>query len=296
MTQAPARPATPERQAFATHGIVGVLLVIVLLAATAACIALAFRGAVGLGILGVLFGIAALLSLGGFFVIQPNQAEVLVFLGKYRGTVRKNGWFWTNPFTSKRKVSLRIQNFNTPQLKVNDAEGNPVEIGAVVVWHVLDTARATFDVENYAQFIEVQSETALRHIATEYPYDVGADPNVSTLRGSPDEVTKSLDHELQERLSSAGIQVVETRLTHLAYAPEIAGAMLQRQQASAILAARNRIATGAAGIVEQVIKNLEKSKIVSLNNDQKAHMVTSLLVVLTSERGAQPVLSTGTPE
>lgn len=286
------RPATPERQAFATHGMVGVLFVFLLLAATAVMIGVAFRGAPGLGILAILFGLGALISLAGFFVIQPNQAEVLVFLGKYRGTVRRNGWFWTNPFTSKRKVSLRVQNFNTPQLKVNDAEGNPVEIGAVVVWHVADTARATFDVENYAQFIEVQSETALRHIATEFPYDVGTDAKVATLRGSPDQVTKALDTELAERLSVAGIQVVETRLTHLAYAPEIAGAMLQRQQAAAILAARNRIATGAAGIVEQVLKNLEKAKVVTLTADQRAHMVTSLLVVLTSERGAQPVLST----
>ncbi len=284
---------TPERQAFALPGIVGLLIILLFVGGAIALMLVGAAGVPALFIPGVLLGIAAFLSIGGLFVIQPNQAEVLVFLGRYRGTVHKDGWYWTNPFTAKRKLSLRVQNFNTPTLKVNDADGNPIEIAAVVVWRVADTARATFDVENYGQFIQVQAETAVRHIANEYPYDVGADPRSATLRGSADQVSKTLNAELQSRLNVAGIQVVETRLTHLAYSPEIAGAMLQRQQAAAIIAARQRIATGAVGIVETVLRDLSKSGQVKLTPDQKAQMVSSLLVVLTSDRGAQPVLQTG---
>ncbi|MCA1810863.1 MAG: SPFH domain-containing protein [Halobacteriales archaeon] len=283
---------TEERVAFALPGIVGLLLVFLLLGSGVALLALGVAGAGAATVLpGIALGVLGFLCVGGMFVIQPNQAEVLVFLGRYRGTVKEAGWYWTNPFTSKRKVSQRAQNFNTPRLKVNDADGNPIEIAAVVVWRVLDTGRASFDVENYAQFIEIQSETALRHITTQYPYDVGADPKQPTLRGSADVVGQALKDELQERLAVAGIQVVETRLTHLAYSPEIAGAMLQRQQAAAIIAARSRIATGAVGIVESVLENLARSGAVKLTADQKAQMVSSLLIVLTSERGAQPVLS-----
>lgn len=284
---------TQERVAFALPGLVGLVLTLLLGAGALALIGFGLAsGHPGWAFPGVLCGIAALLCMGGNFVIQPNQAEVLVFLGRYRGTVKEAGWYWTNPFTAKRKVSLRVQNFNTPRLKVNDADGNPIEIAAVVVWRVLDTGRATFDVENYAQFIEIQSETALRHITTQYPYDVGADPSHPTLRGSADVVGKALRDELQERLAAAGIEVLETRLTHLAYSPEIAGAMLQRQQAAAIIAARSRIATGAVGIVEAVLESLQNSGAVKLTADQKANMVASLLVVLTSERGAQPVVPT----
>src|SRR5687768_1094043 len=283
---------TPERQAFALPGIVGLLIVILFAGAAVACILIGVAGAPGLVALGVVLGIAAFLCIGGLFVIQPNQAEVLVFLGRYRGTVHKDGWYWTNPFTSKRKLSLRVQNFNTPTLKVNDADGNPIEIAAVIVWRVADTARASFDVENYGQFVQVQAETAVRHIANEYPYDVGPDPRSATLRGSADQVSKTLNAELQSRLNVAGIQVIETRLTHLAYSPEIAGAMLQRQQAAAIIAARQRIATGAVGIVETVLKDLSKNGQIKMTSEEKAQMVTSLLVVLTSDRGAQPVLAT----
>jgi regulator of protease activity HflC (stomatin/prohibitin superfamily) len=283
---------TQERVAFALPGSVGLLLVLLLMGGGLALLLLGFAGARPTLVLpGIALGIAGFLCVGGMFVIQPNQGEVLVFLGRYRGTVKDAGWYWTNPFTSKRKVSLRVQNFNTPRLKVNDADGNPIEIAAVVVWRVLDTGRASFDVENYAQFIEIQSETALRHITTQYPYDVGSDAKQPTLRGSADVVGKALKDELQERLSAAGIDIIETRLTHLAYSPEIAGAMLQRQQAAAIIAARSRIATGAVGIVESVLENLARSGAVKLTADQKANMVSSLLIVLTSERGAQPVLS-----
>lgn len=288
----PSGSATQERVAFALPGLVGLLLILVLLGAGIGLVVLGTAGAAFLLLPGVLLGVAGLLCIGGMFVIQPNQGEVLVFLGRYRGTVKEAGWYWTNPFTAKRKVSLRVQNFNTPRLKVNDADGNPIEIAAVVVWRVLDTGRASFDVENYPQFIEIQSETALRHITTQYPYDVGADPGQPTLRGSADVVGKALQEELQERLAVAGIEVVETRLTHLAYSPEIAGAMLQRQQAAAVIAARSRIATGAVGIVESVLEALQKSGAVKLTADQKAQMVASLLVVLTSERGAQPILPT----
>lgn len=290
---APPPSSTQERPAFALPGIVGLLIILLLLGGALACILAGVAAAPALILVGILLGVAGLLCIGGLFVIQPNQAEVLVFLGHYRGTVRREGWYWTNPFTTKRKLSLRVHNFNTPTLKVNDADGNPIEIAAVVVWRVLETAHASFDVENYPQFIEVQSETAVRHIATEYPYDVGADPKAPTLRGSADVVGRNLQQELQDRLAVAGIQVIETRLTHLAYSPEIAGAMLQRQQAAAIIAARSRIATGAVGIVETVLKDLSRSGQVRLTADQKAQMVSSLLVVLTSDRGAQPVLQTG---
>jgi regulator of protease activity HflC (stomatin/prohibitin superfamily) len=294
MAAPPPAGATPERPAFALPGIVGLLLVVVLAALALLCFFGGVIGFPGLMVLGVILGIAAFLCIGGLFVIQPNQAEVLVFLGRYRGTVRGDGWYWTNPFTSKRKLSLRVQNFNTPTLKVNDADGNPIEIAAVVVWRVLDTGRTSFDVESYAQFIQVQAETAVRHIANEFPYDVGADPKAPTLRGDADLVGRQLQAELQARLEVAGIQVVETRLTHLAYSPEIAGAMLQRQQAAAIIAARQRIATGAVGIVEAVLGDLQRSGTVKLTSDQRAQMVASLLVVLTSDRGAQPVLATAT--
>ena len=296
---APIRPdrigagATPEKEAFAVHGFVGLLVILAFggLAFLSAMMGVGLR-LPGMFVLAVASGILAVLSIGGMFVIQPNQAEVLVFLGKYRGTVKREGWYWTNPFTSKRKLSLRVENFNTPRLKVNDADGNPIEIAAVVVWRVRDTARATFDVERYGQFVEVQSETALRHIATQYPYDNTTRSEQATLRGSADEVGQALKVELQERLALAGIEVLETRLTHLAYSPEIAGAMLQRQQAAAIIAARARIAEGAVGIVETVLESLAERKVVTLTPQDKARMVSSLLVVLTSERGAQPVLPT----
>ena len=284
---------TPERQAFALPGIVGLLIILLFAGGAIALMLVGAAGVPALFVPGILLGIAAFLCIGGLFVIQPNQAEVLVFLGRYRGTVHKDGWYWTNPFTAKRKLSLRVQNFNTPTLKVNDADGNPIEIAAVVVWRVADTARASFDVESYGQFIQVQAETAVRHIANEYSYDVGVDPKSATLRGSAEEVARTLRTELQARLDVAGIQVVETRLTHLAYSPEIAGAMLQRQQAAAIIAARQRIATGAVGIVETVLKDLSKNGNIKLSSEEKAQMVSSLLVVLTSDRGAQPVLQTG---
>ncbi|MGD9646036.1 MAG: SPFH domain-containing protein [Pirellulales bacterium] len=229
----------------------------------------------------------------GFFIVQPNQAEVLVLFGRYVGSVKRDGWYFTNPLVSKAKISLRVRNFQSEQLKVNDLDGNPIEIAAVVVWKVVDTARASFDVENYEQFVEVQSETAIRRLASKYPYDQGDHPGAESLRGSADEVGSDLCLELQARLDVAGIEVVESRLSHLAYSPEIAGAMLQRQQAAAVIAARQRIVEGAVSMVEMALAMLEEKKVIELNASQKAEMVASLLVVLTSDRGAQPVLATG---
>jgi regulator of protease activity HflC (stomatin/prohibitin superfamily) len=244
---------------------------------------------------GILLSILGFFLARGFFLVHPNEAVVLVVFGKYRGTVRDAGWYWTNPFAARNVLSLKVRNFTSPQLKVNDADGNPIEIACVVVWRVVDTARASFDVQDYMQFVQVQSETAIRHLAAQYPYDIGSHPDTRSLRGNADEVASDLRDELQSRLALAGVDVVEARLTHLAYSAEIAGAMLQRQQANAIIAARSRIATGAVGIVETVLENLAKSGAVKLTADQKAHMVSSLLIVLTSERGAQPVLSTTDP-
>jgi hypothetical protein len=285
---------TRERSAFTFHGFLGFLLgLLVLGVGVGAVIAGIGTGLLWLIILGILLGIAGLTLWAGMFVLQPNQAMVLVFLGKYTGTVRGDGWHWVNPFTRKNRISLRVHNFNSDRLKVNDADGNPIEIAAVVVWRVIDTAKAEFDVENYAQFVNVQSETAIRHLASRYPYDRPGKDELS-LRGGTDEVAQALQAELQTRLGQAGISVLEARLTHLAYSAEIASAMLQRQQAQAIVAARQQIVAGAVGMVELVLDSLHEKKIVNLTPNQKAEIVSNLLVVLTSDRGAQPVLSTTT--
>jgi regulator of protease activity HflC (stomatin/prohibitin superfamily) len=229
----------------------------------------------------------------GLFTVQPNQAVVLTLFGSYVGTVRDSGWWWTNPFNTRRRVSLRVRSLNGHMIKVNDHAGNPVEIAAVVVWNVLDTAQAVFDVESYEDFVSVQSETAVRHLASIYPYDE-YDSDAISLRGSTDKVSQALRAELQERLRPAGVEIVEARLSHLAYAPEIAGAMLQRQQAAAIIAARQRIVEGAVGMVEMALARLSANKIVELDEERKAAMVSNLLVVLCGERAATPVLNTGT--
>lgn len=233
------------------------------------------------------------LCLGGFYTLQPNQAAVLVLFGRYRGTDRTSGFRWANPFLQKMKVSLRARNLNMQHIKVNDQRGNPIEIAAVVVWYVEDTAQATFDVDNYEQYVSVQSEAALRHLASAYPYDTTEEHTLS-LRGSMDEISGSLKKELQARLDRAGVRVDEARLSHLAYAPEIAGAMLQRQQAEAIVAARTRIVDGAVGIVEMALEKLASRGLVTLDDERKAAMVNNLLVVLCGDRNAHPVVNTGT--
>jgi hypothetical protein len=236
---------------------------------------------------------AALLMLNGFFTVQPNQAEVLILLGNYRGSVTVPGWWWTNPITTKKKISLRVRSLNGEKLKVNDKEGNPVEIAAVIVWRVRDSAKATFDVDKYEQFVAIQSETAVRHLASQYPYDAHDEETVS-LRGSMDQISEFLRNELQQRLDKAGVEIQESRLSHLAYGPEIAGAMLRRQQAGAVVAARRRIVDGAVGMVEMALERLAQNNVVDLDEEKKAAMVSNLLVVLCGEQAASPVINAGT--
>jgi regulator of protease activity HflC (stomatin/prohibitin superfamily) len=242
---------------------------------------------------GVLVLALAVFALNGFFLLQPNQAAVATLLGKYRGTVRHDGWWWVNPLKKRQKVSLRVRTFDSDVLKVNDAVGNPVEIASVINWQVADTAKAVFDVENYETFVEIQTEAAVRHVASEYPYDDYEEGQLS-LRANADEVTGTLQTELQERLKVAGVVVLDTRLRRLAYAPEIAGEMLRRQQANAVVAARQRIVVGAVGMVEHALELLSEHEVVELDEERKASMVSNLLVVLCSDRGAQPVVNSGT--
>lgn len=236
----------------------------------------------------VLFGFC----INGFFVVQPNEARVLVFFGTYVGSVRKPGFWWSNPLTVKKHVLLRIRNFNSDKLKVNDSQGNPIEIAAVVVWRVVDSAKALFDVENFETFVAIQSETAIRALATAYPYD-SHDEDGTSLRGSPDEIADKLRQEVQKRLLVAGVEVMEARINHLAYAPEIAQAMLRRQQAQAVIAARQKIVEGAVGMVEMAIKMLSEQKVIVLDEERKATMVNNLLVALVSEQEVNPVINTG---
>jgi regulator of protease activity HflC (stomatin/prohibitin superfamily) len=229
----------------------------------------------------------------GFFQVQPNQGKVMQLFGRYSGTVRAEGLRWTNPFYAKRAVSLRVRNFESSRLKVNDNDGNPIEIAAVVVWQVVDTAEAMFQVDDYENFVQIQSESALRQMATSYPYD-SHDSGAPSLRSHGKEVNQHLRDEIQERLGKAGVDVVEARITHLAYAQEIAQAMLQRQQAGAIIAARARIVEGAVSMVEMALEQLSLRGVVALDEERKAAMVSNLLVVLCGERSTQPVVNTGT--
>jgi regulator of protease activity HflC (stomatin/prohibitin superfamily) len=233
--------------------------------------------------------------LPGIIIVNPNESKVLTLFGEYVGTVKKDGLFWVNPFTVKKKVSLRAFNLNGQQLKVNDKVGNPIEIAAVIVWQIKDTARATFAVENYKQYVNIQSEAAVRHLANSFPYDNIEDETADvTLRGGTEQVSTFLEKELNERLDRAGIEVLEARISHLAYSPEIAHTMLQRQQASAIISARRLIVEGAVGMVEMALSKLSEKKIVELDEERKAAMVSNLLVVLCGDRSVNPVVNTGT--
>ena len=236
--------------------------------------------------------LAGLLA-AGVFVVNPNEGRVLQLFGAYRGTARRAGLRWANPFYTKKRISLRVRNFESARLKVNDIEGNPIEIAAVVVWQVVDTAEAVFEVDDYNNYVKVQSEAALRNLTTSYPYDAHDDAQMS-LRGHTAAVAEHLKKEIQERLARAGVQVVEARISHLAYAPEIAASMLQRQQAGAIIAARTRIVEGAVGMVEMALELLSRREIVELDNERKAAMVSNLLVVLCGERSTQPIVNAGT--
>jgi len=231
--------------------------------------------------------------MAGLFMVNPNEGKVLQLFGAYKGTAKVQGLRWANPFLTKKKVSLRVRNFESSHLKVNDIDGNPIEIAAVVVWKVFETAEAVFEVDDYEHYVKVQSESALRNLATSYAYDAHDDAQVS-LRGHTNAVAEHLKREIHERLVKAGVEVIEARISHLAYAPEIAAAMLQRQQAGAIIAARQRIVEGAVGMVEMALDMLSKKSIITLDEDRKAAMVSNLLVVLCGERSTQPVINTGT--
>lgn len=228
----------------------------------------------------------------GFFVVNPKEAAAMLLFGDYRGTVKTNGFCWANPLMTKQKISLRARNLNGEKIKVNDLSGNPIEIATVVVWEVVDTAEALFEVDDFQEYVETQSEAAVRHLASAYPYD--GPEEMLTLRGTTEEINERLESELQQRLGRAGVKVIEARLSHLAYAPEIAGAMLQRQQASAVVAARQQIVEGAVGMVELALEELSKKSIVQLDEDKKATMVSNLMVVLCSDHSVQPVINTGT--
>jgi len=244
-------------------------------------------------LLTVLCLVADAICFAGLFVVHPNQGVVVQLFGKYTGTVRAPGLHWVNPFTSRKAISLRVRNFETAHLKVNDHDGNPIEIAAVVVWNVVDTAEAAFEVDHYEDYVHVQSEAALRNLATAYPYD-SHDEAITSLRGQTAIVAAHLKKEIQERLAKAGVEVMEARISHLAYAPEIAAVMLQRQQASAIIAARQKIVEGAVGMVEMALDLLSKNKVVELDEERRAAMVSNLLVVLCGDRATQPVINTGT--
>jgi len=245
-----------------------------------------------LKIVGVVLLVLAAALAGGLFVVPPNESRVLILFGRYVGTVAEAGWWWCNPFTKRERVSLRVRNFQSERIKVNDASGNPIEIAAVVVWHIIDTARAVFDVADYEQFVVVQSETSLRQLASQYAYDDYKQDSIS-LRANADEVRESLQAELQARLRVAGIEILETRLTHLAYAPEIAEVMLRRQQAEAILAARKTMVQGAVTLVQMAVSQLADSDLIELDPERKAAMVSNLMVVLSGDHSPTPVLNTG---
>ena len=284
-----------ERQAIKVNGYAFFILGLALLGAGGYIFVLGASGDNGLGIFAgfILFALG-LLILIGLFVVQPNEARVLTLFGRYAGSVRTDGLWWVNPFTSKKKISLRVRNFQSEKMKVNDFNGNPIEIAAVIVWRVVDSAKALFDVENYETFVNIQAETAIRNISTKYPYETHDDHTAHSLRSHPDEVGEALKHELHSRLEIAGLEVMETRLSHLAYAAEIAQAMLRRQQAEAVIAARQKIVDGAVGMVEIALKRLEANGVVSLDEERKAAMVNNLMVALVSESNAQPIINTGT--
>ncbi len=276
-----------EKNAWTINGFLGILIIILF----------AFAGFYflynGQFLFAVLCLVVTLILASGITIVPPNKAKVLLFFGKYMGSIRNSGLFFTVPLTNRWTISLRVRNFNSSKLKVNDVDGNPIEIAAVVVFKVVDSAKAVFDVDDYEEFVEIQSETAIRHVATKYPYDTFEVEEVS-LRGNAEEVSQELTKNLQERLNVAGVEVLEARLTHLAYSTEIASAMLQRQQARAILAARKKIVEGAVSMAEMAVERLEKNGLVELDDERKVQMINNLMVAIISDRGAQPIINTST--
>jgi hypothetical protein len=287
-------PRTRERLVRAAPGYFMLPLGLVLgLAGIAVFVTAVVQGSGWLVLLGVLMALVGIGSLPGLTAVAPGEARVVQLLGRYIGTLRKDGLQWVNPFAARRRVSTRIRNHETDVAKVNDADGNPIEMAAVVVWQVRDTAQALFEVDDFVAFVAIQTETAVRHIANAYPYDTG-EPGKLSLRDNADEITEKLREEIGARVSSAGVKVIESRITHLAYAPEIAQAMLRRQQAGAVVAARQRIVEGAVGMVEMALDRLAEHEVVDLDEERKAAMVSNLLVVLVGDRDTQPVVNTGT--
>ncbi|MBS1853966.1 MAG: SPFH domain-containing protein [Acidobacteria bacterium] len=270
-----------------------VVLVALILLFSAMFVNSAREGQAEAAVLALTLVAVSAVCLGGLTVVNPNEAKVVVLFGTYKGTVKEPGFWWLNPLTRRRRVSLRVRNFESAKLKVNDQDGNPIEIAAVVVWKVVETAEAVFHVDDYEHFVHVQSESAVRTLATTYPYDAHTEGQLS-LRTGVVEITHRLRDEIQERLTKAGVEVIEARITHLAYAPEIAGAMLRRQQASAVIAARQKIVEGAVGMVQMALDQLSQKHVVDLDEERKASMVSNLLVVLCSDRDAQPIVNTGT--
>ncbi|MFI8302228.1 SPFH domain-containing protein [Streptomyces sp. NPDC085927] len=274
-----------------TLGLLGLLLGVGM--AVSATAVTATAGKAALIVFGILIAITAFLAMCGLNTVAPGEARVVQLFGRYRGTIREDGLRWVNPFTSRTKISTRVRNHETAVLKVNDAYGNPIELASVVVWRVEDTAQATFEVDDYVEFVSTQTEAAVRHIAIEYPYDAHEEGGLS-LRGNAEEITEKLAVELRARVDAAGVEIIESRFTHLAYAPEIASAMLQRQQAGAVVAARQLIVEGAVGMVETALARISEQDIVELDPERKAAMVSNLMVVLCGDRAVQPVLNTGT--
>ncbi len=274
----------------------GILALVVLLLATGISIATFVRGAAhedaALLVGGIVALVVTIVCWTGLFAVQPNHAKALTLFGKYKGSVRNEGLWWVNPFMAKKEVSLRVRNFETAKLKVNDLDSNPIEIGAVVVWQVYDSAEALFEVDNYEDYVRVQSESAVRSLATQYPYDAHA-PGIVSLSHNAADISERLAVEVQDRLHKAGIKVLEARITHLAYAPEIASAMLRRQQATAIIAAREKIVEGAVSMVDMALKHIDRERIVVLDEERKAAMVSNLLVTLCTDQPMHPVINTG---
>jgi hypothetical protein len=283
-----------ERELRGMSGWVAVaLLTAVLLGAGIALIAAASESSVWGVVLSALVAAAAGAGFAGLTVVNPNEAKVVTLFGVYHGSIKVAGFWWVNPLTTRRRLSLRVRNFESGKLKVNDRDGNPIEIAAVVVWRIVETFEAVFNVDDYEHFVHVQTEAAVRILATTYAYD-SHEADLLSLRSSVGEITDRLRHEVHERLAKAGIEVIEARISHLAYAPEIAGAMLRRQQATAVIAARQKIVEGAVGMVEMALQEISRKGVVQLDEERKAAMVSNLLVVLCSERGVEPVVNTGT--
>ena len=286
-------PVYREKSYPASNGLVALLVLLTVCLGGLAVMVMQFQAQRHvMGLLAMLVVVAASVGFGGLFIVNPNEAKALVLFGSYKGTVKQDGFWVANPVLTKKAISLRVRNFETTKLKVNDNHSNPIEIGAIVVWKVVETAEALFEVDDYTRYVAVQSESALRATATQYPYDSHTAGELS-LSTHTIEVSQALEKALHERLIKAGVEVIEARISHLAYSPEIAAAMLQRQQASAIIAARQKIVEGAVGMVEMALDMLSQRSIVSLDEERKASMVSNLLVVLCSERSTQPVVNTG---